>query len=224
MFELSNMRIGSYRLIGQLDHGGMGIVYHAEHVDTGEEVAHKTVHVPEEVYFEGIRREIRGLVRINHPNIIKVLDEGVFDGFPWYAMELLRGGTLRQHFFSGECSGSRHSFDGNEPANSATGELDFQTADGLWWTETLDSLSSEVDISDGTPHQTNRESHSGESHVETDIKKVVLLIRQLCQPLHNCFVNISADILRAILFSFRNICIQQLSMIYCSVIALVTGK
>jgi tetratricopeptide (TPR) repeat protein len=75
----------------------MGVVYRARHAETEELVALKTVRVPEAVMLRGIRREIHALRRIHHPGVVRVLAEGVQDGLPWYAMELLEGHTLRRY-------------------------------------------------------------------------------------------------------------------------------
>lgn len=75
----------------------MGVVYRAEHVGTLKAVALKTVRAASLGQLAGIRREIRALARIDHPGVIRILDEGVSDGLPWYAMELLEGHTLREH-------------------------------------------------------------------------------------------------------------------------------
>ncbi len=90
-------QIGPYRLLEELGRGGMGIVYHGEHVETGESVAVKTIRVANPKKVESIRREIRALARISHPGVVKILDEDIENGLPWYAMELLKGVTLRQY-------------------------------------------------------------------------------------------------------------------------------
>lgn len=87
--------IGPYRVLQRLGHGGMGVVYHAERVDTGELAAVKTVRELNESLLSGFRRELLALSRIRHPGIVRVFDHGIHNGRPWYAMELLSGKTFR---------------------------------------------------------------------------------------------------------------------------------
>ncbi len=97
MSMTDGIRIGPYEVLGTLGHGGMGIVYRARHGTTGDLVALKTVRIPHARQLQGIRREIHALARIRHPGIVRIVDEGVRDGIPWYAMELLEGTSLRKH-------------------------------------------------------------------------------------------------------------------------------
>jgi serine/threonine protein kinase/tetratricopeptide (TPR) repeat protein len=85
---------GRFDVLRALAHGGMSVVYLARDRVTGEEVALKTVRVPDEIYLASLRREIHALGRLRHPGIVRILAEGVADGMPWYAMELLVGETL----------------------------------------------------------------------------------------------------------------------------------
>ena len=89
--------IGPYRLLEPIGRGGMGVVFRAEHAATGELVALKTVDVSDPGLISSIRREIHALRRVEHPGVVRIVDEGVEDGLPWYAMELLEGRTLRDH-------------------------------------------------------------------------------------------------------------------------------
>src|SRR5690349_9876563 len=87
--------LGRYRILGVLGQGGMGIVYRASD-PAGGEVAIKTVRSPHESDLGGLRREIAALWRLRHPGIVRILDEGLARGCPWFAMELLEGNTLRR--------------------------------------------------------------------------------------------------------------------------------
>lgn len=88
--------LGPYRLQGVLGSGGMGIVYLGIHQETGERVALKTVRATHTATLASIRREVQSLSRIHHPGIVRIIAHGVFEGFPWYAMELLEDRTLKE--------------------------------------------------------------------------------------------------------------------------------
>lgn len=85
----------------------MGVVYRAEHRETGVRVALKTVPVPREASLAGLRLEIHALSQIQHPGVVRIVDQGIEDGLPWYAMELLTGTTL-QDFSTSIWSGYPH--------------------------------------------------------------------------------------------------------------------
>lgn len=91
-------KISDYQVVDVLGRGGMGVVYAAVHAN-GEHAAVKTVRVATESTLESIRREILMLRDLVHPGVVRIRDDGVStDGMPWYAMELLRGRTLRDDF------------------------------------------------------------------------------------------------------------------------------
>ncbi len=85
---------GPYRVLGVIGKGGMGVVYHAQHELTRDEVAIKTVRVRKRGMLHRIRREIHALARIKHPGLVRIIETDQSDGLPWYAMELLRGQSL----------------------------------------------------------------------------------------------------------------------------------
>jgi serine/threonine protein kinase len=87
--------IGPYRINDTIATGGMGVVYRAQHVDTGEVVALKTVAGLRPGMVGSMRREILALVRVRHPGVVRLVGEGLHEGLPWHAMELLDGRPLR---------------------------------------------------------------------------------------------------------------------------------
>lgn len=71
------------------------MVFHAR-TDDGREAAVKVLH-PSKIHTEEMarfRREYEALKELNHPNIVKVLDSGRHEGYPWLAMELVEGTDL----------------------------------------------------------------------------------------------------------------------------------
>src|SRR5580765_7095265 len=73
-------RIGSYRLLDQLGHGGMGAVYRAERVDGDfrQQVAIKLSSLAGSAAFhQRFRDERQILANLSHPNIARLLDGGI---------------------------------------------------------------------------------------------------------------------------------------------------
>ncbi len=87
--------VDQYRLLEPLGQGGMGVVYRAEHIETGELVALKTARSTRRSAVASIRREAQILEHLHHPGVVTLLDHGVAQGVPWFAMECLSGPTLR---------------------------------------------------------------------------------------------------------------------------------
>jgi tetratricopeptide (TPR) repeat protein len=96
-------RLGPYRIVASIGHGGMGAVYKAQDPETGQVVALKTVLLPRRELLQSIRREILALARLQHPGIVRIVGQGVEGGLPWYAMELVEGVSLGR--FAAEARG-----------------------------------------------------------------------------------------------------------------------
>jgi serine/threonine-protein kinase len=84
----------------------MGVVYRALDTRLGMDVVIKVPRQPmlEDSEFAGrFEGEIRSLVRLSHPAIVKVTDVGQYDGLPFAVLQYLPGGTLeaRLHAHAG---------------------------------------------------------------------------------------------------------------------------
>jgi hypothetical protein len=88
-------RIGRFELLEPLGAGGMGVVRAARCVETGDLVALKEVRGVAPGAVAALRQEIHSLGELDHPGIVRIVDQGVAAGLPWYAMELIRGDRLR---------------------------------------------------------------------------------------------------------------------------------
>ena len=88
---------GRYLITAKLGEGGMGSVFRA--MDRNIE-ADVVIKIPRPAMMEDpefaarFTREIRSLVRLSHPHIVKVSDVGTWDGTPFAVMQFLPGGSL----------------------------------------------------------------------------------------------------------------------------------
>jgi eukaryotic-like serine/threonine-protein kinase len=87
-------RIGQYEIHDCVGEGGMGVVYRAWATADNRWVALKRVRLARSAAIGSLRREIHALRCIDHPGVVRVLDQGIAGGLPWYAMELIHGDTL----------------------------------------------------------------------------------------------------------------------------------
>lgn len=88
---------GRYEILEEIGRGGAGAVYRALDRDLGRIVALKTLRDPDAgpAARERFLREARLAARLEHPNIVRVLEAGERDGRPYYTMPLLEGTPLR---------------------------------------------------------------------------------------------------------------------------------
>ena len=99
-------RIGRYRILRQIGHGGMGIVYLAERADGQFEqrVAIKLLRLEtSEAQTDRFHRERQILARLEHPHIARLMDGGTTEsGQPFLVMEYVEGAPIDRY-----CEGRR---------------------------------------------------------------------------------------------------------------------
>jgi eukaryotic-like serine/threonine-protein kinase len=92
-----NQLFGKYRIVRLMGEGGMGAVYEAVHPVLKKRFAVKTL-LPTVAVQRDARarflREAEAASRINHPNVVAVLDVGTEGDTPYLVMEFLEGETL----------------------------------------------------------------------------------------------------------------------------------
>jgi serine/threonine protein kinase len=91
--------MGRYRILRQLDEGGMGTVYLAEDPDLGRQVALKVPHFSgsselQQLARKRFVREARAAAQVDHAHVCKVYDVGQQDDQPFVVMAYVDGGSL----------------------------------------------------------------------------------------------------------------------------------
>jgi len=90
--------IGDFLIEKSLSKGGMGEVFQARQLSLDREVALKVLQkefTGDKEYVESLFREARAAAKINHPNIVQAYAVGQDGDVFYFAMELVRGDTLK---------------------------------------------------------------------------------------------------------------------------------
>jgi Tol biopolymer transport system component/DNA-binding winged helix-turn-helix (wHTH) protein len=103
--DLTGRTLSHFRFIGELGRGGMGVVYRAEDLRLGRQVALKFLpfHVEKcpQAMRERFQQEARAAAVLNHPNICTIHGVEELAGQPVIEMELIEGETLAAHLARG---------------------------------------------------------------------------------------------------------------------------
>lgn len=93
------LTLGKYHILELIGRGGFATVYKARHIGLGSEVALKVMRrdlSEEENFVQRFQLEARQMARLDHPNIVRVVDLDEDQGQVFIAMELVQGRDLRQ--------------------------------------------------------------------------------------------------------------------------------
>ncbi len=88
---------GRYRVTGKLGEGGMADIYKARDTRLDCDVVLKVpqaVLLRDPAFARRFTHEVRSLVRLTHPHVVKISDAGVHEGTPFAVMQFLPGGSL----------------------------------------------------------------------------------------------------------------------------------
>ncbi len=99
--ELSGNRYVIDHLLGE---GGMGFVYRAKDRNLGSTVVIKVPRLEmlqDSDFAFRFGKEIKALVELSHPHIVKIMDAGELDGLPFAVMQCLNGGSLEDQLVDG---------------------------------------------------------------------------------------------------------------------------
>ncbi len=88
--------IGRFELVREIGRGGFGYVWEARDEELDRSVAFKTIRgaVQTRPWEERLLREAEIAARLDHPNMVKLLEVGRCEHGPYLVLELLRGQTL----------------------------------------------------------------------------------------------------------------------------------
>jgi serine/threonine protein kinase len=116
-------RLGDYRILREIGRGGMGVVYEAEQVSLGRNVALKVL--PPQILRDAqqrhrFEREARSAAKLHHSNIVPVYGVGEHEGTPYYVMQFIQGRGLDEVLEELK----RLKAGGGRPAAAGGGELE----------------------------------------------------------------------------------------------------
>lgn len=103
MPSLIGQSFGRYHILEQLGEGGMATVFKAYDTRLERDVAIKVIRrsafpvEQHELVLKRFEREAKALAKLNHPNIVNVIDYGDYEEAPYLVMPFFPGGTLKQH-------------------------------------------------------------------------------------------------------------------------------
>ena len=121
--------LGDYRILRELGRGGMGVVYEAEQISLGRNVALKILPLAammDERQLQRFKNEARAAATLNHANIVSIISVGRERGVHYYAMQLIEGQSMDNVI----ADLRRLSDGGAEKTGSSVGQLALDLTEG----------------------------------------------------------------------------------------------
>jgi serine/threonine-protein kinase len=92
--------VAGYEILGPLGRGGMGLVYQARQLQCDRVVALKMIQGGAHAQPRDLARfrtEAEAVARLQHPGIVPIYEVGEQDGWAYFALEFVPGGSLARH-------------------------------------------------------------------------------------------------------------------------------
>jgi len=90
-------KVGPYKILELLGQGGMAAVYHARDERDGNECAVKILARMRPTWVQRFAREFESARRVDHPNVVRVLEAGDEEGLAYFSMERVDGVTASRY-------------------------------------------------------------------------------------------------------------------------------
>src|SRR5688572_27371960 len=92
---------GRYEVLRKLGSGGMATIFHVRELLSGRDLALKQLEIRENgksarEEAAAFEREFYVLAQLSHPSVVQAFDYGLGERGPYYTMELLDGGDVRE--------------------------------------------------------------------------------------------------------------------------------
>lgn len=93
------MKFTRFDILGEIASGAMGVILRAWHIPSKKVCALKVLFDDEldKTVFARFRREAKVLARLDHPNIVKIIEHGYENDDPFLAMEFIVGKNLKEN-------------------------------------------------------------------------------------------------------------------------------
>ena len=101
---LIGQTVSRYRILEEIGHGGMGVVFRARDEQLDRDVAVKILPpriFPNQRARKRFHREAQVLAKLNHPNVAMAFDYGQQDGIDYLVTEFVGGFTLDAKLVNG---------------------------------------------------------------------------------------------------------------------------